>query len=99
MSNLDVFDNDENRLCRTAVAQVFAFTFQAIRAQPPPQSWHDAAECLETWNVEFEDMLSKIPASAIRQAQYRECIRRKLIGSPPENTAPSRQLCRKKRRG
>ncbi|KAK3361655.1 hypothetical protein B0T24DRAFT_112663 [Lasiosphaeria ovina] len=61
--NLDVLDDDENRLHRTAVAQVFAFIVQAIRTQPPPQSWHDAAESLDTWDVEFEDVLSKIPAT------------------------------------
>ncbi|KAF4883432.1 hypothetical protein CGCF415_v015742 [Colletotrichum fructicola] len=50
--NLDVLD-DENRLHGTAVAQVFAFILQALRAEPPPLSWHDAAAVLDTWAVEL----------------------------------------------
>lgn len=46
--DLDVVEDDENRLHRTAVAQVFAFILQALRTPPPPQSWHDAAERLDT---------------------------------------------------
>ncbi|KAK3316951.1 hypothetical protein B0H66DRAFT_308096 [Apodospora peruviana] len=61
--NLDVIEDDENRLHRTAVAHVFAFILQALRTPPPPQSWHDAAERLDTWDVEFEDVLGKIPAT------------------------------------
>lgn len=61
--NLDVTDDDENRLQRTAVAQVFAFILQAVRAKPPPLSWHDAAAGLDTWAVEYDDVLSKIPQS------------------------------------
>ena len=36
---LDVMDDDETRLHRTAVAQVFAFILQALRSRPPPESW------------------------------------------------------------
>ncbi|KAK4119690.1 hypothetical protein N657DRAFT_666476 [Parathielavia appendiculata] len=61
--NQDVLDHDENRLHRTAVAQVFAFVVQALRASPPPLSWHDAAADLDTWAVEYDDVLSKIPPS------------------------------------
>ncbi|KAK3312513.1 hypothetical protein B0H66DRAFT_578616 [Apodospora peruviana] len=61
--NLDVIEDDKNRLHRTAVAHVFAFILQALRTPPPPQSWHDAAERLDTWDVEFEDVLGKIPAT------------------------------------
>ncbi|KAK3933899.1 hypothetical protein QBC46DRAFT_462886 [Diplogelasinospora grovesii] len=59
--NLDVLDDDETRLHRTAVAQVFAFVLQSLRVEPPPQSWHDAAAGLDTWAVEFDDVLSRIP--------------------------------------
>ncbi|KAF9767903.1 hypothetical protein IL306_014865, partial [Fusarium sp. DS 682] len=48
-------DDDETRLHRTAVAQAFAFVLQAIRSPPPCQAWHDAAEHLDTWAVEYED--------------------------------------------
>ncbi|KXH64102.1 hypothetical protein CNYM01_14385, partial [Colletotrichum nymphaeae SA-01] len=61
--NLDVLDDDddENRLHGTAVAQVFAFILQALRADPPPQSWHDTAAGLDTWAVEYDDVLRNIP--------------------------------------
>ncbi|KAJ2971135.1 hypothetical protein NUW58_g9502 [Xylaria curta] len=42
--NLDVLEDDENRLHCTAVAQVFAFVLQALRSPPPPLAWHDRAE-------------------------------------------------------
>ena len=41
--NLDVINDDKNKLHCTAVAQVFAFILQALRTAPPPLSWHDAA--------------------------------------------------------
>ncbi|OAQ58143.1 serine/threonine protein kinase [Pochonia chlamydosporia 170] len=59
----DVMDDDENRLHRTAAAQVFAFLVQALLATPPAESWHDDAEKLGRWDVEYEDILSKIPPS------------------------------------
>ncbi|KAI0550155.1 hypothetical protein F4679DRAFT_544171 [Xylaria curta] len=58
--SLDVSEEDENRLHRTAVAQVFAFTLQAAGAEPPPESWHDAAAGLDTWEVEVDDVLKDI---------------------------------------
>ncbi|KAM4067886.1 lipopolysaccharide kinase [Hirsutella rhossiliensis] len=57
-------DNDDGtRLQGTAVAQVLAFVLQALRAQQPPETWHDDAETLGTWAVEFDDVLSRIPPS------------------------------------
>ncbi|KAI0839001.1 hypothetical protein F5Y06DRAFT_286928 [Hypoxylon sp. FL0890] len=44
--NLDVLEDDENRLHRTA----------AFRSSPLPLTWHDHAEGLDTWAVEFEDV-------------------------------------------
>ncbi|KAK1637271.1 hypothetical protein BDP81DRAFT_427086 [Colletotrichum phormii] len=67
--NLDVLDDDENRLHRTAVAQVFAFVIQALRAEPPPPSWHDAAAALDTWAVEYDDVLRNIPESVRKEAR------------------------------
>ena len=66
---LDVRDDDENRLHRTAVAQVFAFIIQALRAKQPPQSWHDAAAALDTWAVEYADILKNIPESVRKEAR------------------------------
>ncbi|KAI1765262.1 hypothetical protein GGR53DRAFT_465612 [Hypoxylon sp. FL1150] len=66
--NLDVLDDDENRLHRTAVAQVFAFVLRALQAPPPPASWYDRAMAtLETWAVEYEDVLKKIPQSVRKE--------------------------------
>ncbi|KAI1370348.1 hypothetical protein F4677DRAFT_451471 [Hypoxylon crocopeplum] len=66
--NLDVLDDDENRFYRTAVAQVFAFVLRALQAPPPPESWYDRAiATLDTWAVEYEDVLKKIPQSVRKQ--------------------------------
>lgn len=50
--SLDVQDDsrgdDETRLYRTAVAQVFAFVLRAVQASPPTQAWHRRAEELDT---------------------------------------------------
>ncbi|EPE03243.1 serine threonine protein kinase [Ophiostoma piceae UAMH 11346] len=59
--SLDVQDDDEIRLHHTAVAQTFAFVLQAIRAPPLSQAWHDAADKLDVWAVEYEDVLRSIP--------------------------------------
>ncbi|KAG0154822.1 hypothetical protein PDIDSM_392 [Penicillium digitatum] len=54
--------DDELRLHRTAIGQVLAFTLQALAAKAPSQEWHDAAyDKLETWDVEYLDVLRKIP--------------------------------------
>ncbi|KAL2015081.1 hypothetical protein VTK56DRAFT_6331 [Thermocarpiscus australiensis] len=73
--NRDVEDDDENRLHRTAVAQVFAFIVQALRASPPPLSWHDAAARLDAWAVEYDDVLSRIPPS-VRKDERRVSLYR-----------------------
>jgi hypothetical protein len=67
--NLDVLDDDETRLHRTAVAQVFAFTLQALRARPLPLLWHDRAASLKKWAVEYDDVLRKIPATVRKEAR------------------------------
>lgn len=62
--NKDVIDGDETRLHRTAVAQVFAFILRAICDDIPSQTWYDTAQQqLTTWAIEYEDILSKIPAT------------------------------------
>ena len=50
-------EDDEIRLHRTAVAQVFAFILRALKAKPPPASWHDRARELKTWAVEVDKIL------------------------------------------
>ncbi|KUM61397.1 hypothetical protein ACN42_g5712 [Penicillium freii] len=60
--NQDVQADDDWRLHRTAIGQVLAFTLQALAAEHPSQEWHDAAhDRLKTWEVEYQDVLRKIP--------------------------------------
>lgn len=40
-------------LHQTAIAQVLAFTLQALSNPAPSQRWHEAAAKLSTWEVEF----------------------------------------------
>ncbi|KAG0161687.1 hypothetical protein PDIDSM_5317 [Penicillium digitatum] len=68
---VDVQADDELRLHRTAIGQVLAFTLQALAAKAPSQEWHDAAyDKLETWDVEYLDVLRKIPETLPEDAQY-----------------------------
>ncbi|EXM12964.1 hypothetical protein FOTG_18563 [Fusarium oxysporum f. sp. vasinfectum 25433] len=69
--SLDVEDDDENRLHRTAVAQVYAFVLQAIRSPLPSQAWHNAADQLDTWAVEHDDVLRSIPCDAPQSKAHR----------------------------
>ncbi|KAH7176404.1 hypothetical protein EDB81DRAFT_37339 [Dactylonectria macrodidyma] len=59
--SLDVQDEDETRLHRTAVAQIFAFVLHAIQSPPLSQAWHEATAKLEKWAVEFDHVLRDIP--------------------------------------
>ncbi|CAG8037008.1 unnamed protein product [Penicillium nalgiovense] len=73
--NQDVQADDELRLHRTAIGQVLAFTLQALAAEAPSQEWHDAAhDKLKTWEVEYLDVLRKIPETLLkdpRASNYR----------------------------
>ncbi|OHE90346.1 hypothetical protein CORC01_14359 [Colletotrichum orchidophilum] len=70
--NLGVLDDDdENRLHGTAVAQVFAFILQALRAEPPSLSWHDTAAGFDTWAVEYDDVLRNIPETVRKGKEAR----------------------------
>ena len=72
LPNLDVMDDDETRLHRTAAAQVFAFILQAVCAKTPPQSWHDAADKLEIWAIEYDNMLNSIPVTERKRKEPRD---------------------------
>ncbi|KAK3695832.1 hypothetical protein B0T22DRAFT_497680 [Podospora appendiculata] len=61
--NEDVPDDGEDRLGRTAVAQIFAFTLQALRSGPAPPSWRDTTSRLGIWAVDYEAILRTIPES------------------------------------
>ncbi|RYO97368.1 hypothetical protein DL765_011212 [Monosporascus sp. GIB2] len=65
--NLDVMDDDEIRLHRTAIAQVFAFILQAVGTEPPPASWYDITASLDVWAVEYDDVLRDIHATVRKE--------------------------------
>lgn len=71
MPNLDVMDDDETRLHRTAAAQVFAFILQALRVRPPSALRHDEADRLGTWAVEYGDILRNIPVTERKRKEPR----------------------------
>lgn len=50
-------------LHNTALAEVIAFSLQALTAELPLQAWHDAAANLETWAVEGANILECRPES------------------------------------
>lgn len=58
---LDFQDDDQNRFHRTSVAQIFAFFLNSLSAEAPSQAWHDSAATMDTWAVEYIDILKKIP--------------------------------------
>ncbi|KAI9746369.1 MAG: hypothetical protein M1818_000081 [Claussenomyces sp. TS43310] len=58
---LDFQDDDENRFHRTSVAQIFAFFLNSLSTESPSQAWRDKAATLDTWDVEYSDILKKIP--------------------------------------
>jgi tRNA A-37 threonylcarbamoyl transferase component Bud32 len=93
--SLDVQDSDRNRLHRTAVAQITAFILNAFAAEPPSQSWHDAAAYLDTWAVEYIDILKKIPETvrkASRHSSYRPSNWKGFTRSPIRTRAQTRHL-------
>ncbi|AEO55539.1 hypothetical protein MYCTH_2299494 [Thermothelomyces thermophilus ATCC 42464] len=93
--NQDVLDDDENRLHRTAVAQVFAFIIQALHTAPPSLSWYDAAKKLDTWAMEYDDILSKIPLTVrkekVRASPYKPQRWRGFTRSPIRTRSYCRQ--------
>lgn len=46
---------------KTPIAKIIAFIIQAAAAKPPPQEWHDAAAKLDTWAVDYDDVVQSIP--------------------------------------
>ena len=66
---LDVDLNDAACLHKTAVAEVIAFSLQALAAKPPPLGWHDDAAKLDTWEVEYVDILKNIPETIRKERE------------------------------
>jgi hypothetical protein len=67
--SLDVIEDDETRLHRTAAAQVFAFILHAFHTRPPPESWYDKADRLDTRAIEYNDIVRSIP---VTERKHRE---------------------------
>jgi hypothetical protein len=57
---LDFQDDDEDRFHRTSVAQIFVFFLNSLSTEAPSQVWHNTAATLDTWAVEYIDILKKI---------------------------------------
>ncbi|KAJ2986609.1 hypothetical protein NUW58_g4944 [Xylaria curta] len=53
----------KTRLHCAAAGRVFAFIFRTLRVRLPPETWHDDAERLDTWVVEYNDTLGGIPVT------------------------------------
>ena len=68
--DLDIKEDNENGLHQTVVAQIFAFVLRALAAEPPPQSWHDATADLDTWAIEYIDILKKIPETVEKERDH-----------------------------
>ncbi|KAG9228961.1 hypothetical protein BJ875DRAFT_489361 [Amylocarpus encephaloides] len=60
---------DDPTTVQTSVAQITAFALNAFAAEAPGQSWYDATAGLDTWAVEYIDILKKIPET-IRKAPH-----------------------------
>ncbi|KAK1907866.1 hypothetical protein P3342_006196 [Pyrenophora teres f. teres] len=61
-----------NRLHLTAVAQMLAFTLQALQTPPRSHKWRaDAASQLHGWEVMYEDLLDTIPVEDAPSSEYR----------------------------
>jgi hypothetical protein len=74
VTNMEVLDNDEDigNLCLTAVGQAFAFVLQALQARPPTMDWCCAAEQLDLWPVEPNNILARISQTPSTEASPSE---------------------------
>jgi hypothetical protein len=93
--SLDVQDSDRNRLHRTTFGQITAFVLNAFSAEPPSQLWHDAGVYLNTWAIEYIDILKKIPKTirkAPRHSSYKPGNWKGFTRSPIRTRTQSRRL-------
>lgn len=70
--NKDVLGSNEFHLHRTAIAQRLAFTLNALQDDRPSPKWHDAAHILDTWKVEYIDVLRNLPESIRKEPPFSE---------------------------
>ena len=66
-NSLDFDLNHPAFLHNTAIAEVIAFSLQALAAEPPVQRWHDSAAELTLWALERVDILKNIPQTAEKE--------------------------------
>ena len=72
---------------------MLAFTLQALAAEAPSQEWHDAAhDKLATWEVEYLDVLRKIPET-LRKDPPASNYRPSHWKLEPETRTQSRAHC------
>jgi hypothetical protein len=67
----DAPTSTNNRLDLTAVAQVLAFTLQALQSSPRSHEWRAKAEdSLSTWEYAYSDILDDAPAPETTPSEY-----------------------------
>jgi hypothetical protein len=67
----DVASSTKNRLHLTAVAQVLAFTLQALQSPPRSHEWRAKAEdTLKTWEYVYSEVLDAAPAPEATPSEY-----------------------------
>lgn len=67
----DAPTSTNNRLDLTAVAQVLAFTLQALQSSPRSHEWRAKAEdSLSTWEYVYSDILDDAPAPDTTPSEY-----------------------------
>ncbi|KAA8617300.1 hypothetical protein PtrV1_10601 [Pyrenophora tritici-repentis] len=88
-----------NRLHLTAVAQMLAFTLQALQTPPRSHKWRaDAASQLNGWEVTYEDLLDTIhvedaPSSEYRPPRHNEFLRMSPVQLRRRHTPISSSSC------
>jgi hypothetical protein len=95
---LDFQDDDENRFHRTSVAQIFAFFLNSLSTEAPSQEWHDRAATLNTWAVEYIDILKKIPETKRkerRETSYKAAHWKGFFRSPIRTRSRRAAACKK----
>jgi hypothetical protein len=95
---LDFQDDDENRFHRTSVAQIFAFFLNSLSTEAPSQVWHDTAGTLDTWAVEYIDILKKIPETKRkepRETSYKAAHWNGFFRSPIRTRSHRAAVCQK----
>ena len=85
--------NGRNRLHLTAVAQVLAFTLQALKKPPRSQDWQaHAVARLKTWEVVYEELLDTVSHHDIPSSEYRPSPHKSFLRMSPIQLRPRAAL-------